>query len=499
VDGATVTCATPGTSCDTSGVSEADLDVEVVSALAPSATQDVYTGPNSGQGVLDTYQAIATDNAAKIITTSWGLCEPNAGTSLLQAQDTIFAQMASQGQTVYAAAGDRGADDCVINSGPPTVDSPASDPYVAGVGGTSLTLAAGPTYGSEITWNDTVSHSRTIATGGGNSSFFARPSWQVGANMPNQATPVRLVPDVSASADPYAGYSMYCSSTTPDCAGTGWLVFGGTSAAAPLWAAITADTNTYLAANSKPAVGWINSTLYQLLGNSQTNTPFHDVTQGDNTIDTVAGFSAGQCYDQTTGLGTPDAWNIARDIAGGVNTAGGGPCPISANTTTNLVQNGDFESASPLSWQTFSQGGVNPISTVHPFAGAKSFVACGYPSCDDRVQQTLVVPGAVATATLSFELDAASPLQQTAPALACLDRFTVTLATPDGTVFATPVSQCATNINGYTQLAVDVHAALQAHLGQSVVLLIRGVAAGAAGDAGFSSIWAVDNVSLNVS
>jgi hypothetical protein len=61
------------------------------------------------------------------------------------------------------------------------------------------------------------------------------------------------------------------------------------------------------------------------------------------------------------------------------------------------------------------------------------------------------------------------------------------------------VSQCATNTNGYTQLAVDVHAALQAHLGQSVVLLIRGVAAGAAGDAGFSSIWAVDNVSLNVS
>ncbi|HEV2237581.1 MAG TPA: protease pro-enzyme activation domain-containing protein, partial [Ktedonobacterales bacterium] len=154
VDGATVTCATAGTSCDTPGVGEGDLDVEIVSALAPSATQDVYTGPNTGQGVLDTYQAIATDSVAKVTTTSWGTCEPNAGTTFLQAEDTIFAQMASQGQTVYAAAGDRGADDCVINSGPSTVESPASDPYVAGVGGTTLTLNAGPTYGSEVTWND---------------------------------------------------------------------------------------------------------------------------------------------------------------------------------------------------------------------------------------------------------------------------------------------------------------------------------------------------------
>ncbi|HEV2237913.1 MAG TPA: S53 family peptidase, partial [Ktedonobacterales bacterium] len=458
-----------------------------------------YTGPNTGPGVLDTYQAIATDFVATVITTSWGICEPNAGTTFLQAEDTIFAQMASQGQTVYAAAGDRGSDDCVINAGPPTVDSPASDPYVAGVGGTTLTLNAGPTYGSEVTWNDSVSHSRAIATGGGNSSFFARPSWQVGANMPNQLTPVRLVPDVSASADPYAGYSVYCTSTSSDCAGAGWTVFGGTSAAAPLWAAITTDTNTYLVANARPAVGWINSTLYQLLGNSQTNTPFHDVTSGNNQVNTVTGFSAGQCYDQTTGLGTPDAWNIARDIANGVHTAGGGPCPISGNTTTDLVQNGGFESASPLYWQTFSEGGIDPISTLHPFAGTESFIGCGYPSCDDRVQQTLVVPGAVTTATLSFELDAVSSLLQTAPALACLDHLTVTLATLDGTVFATPVSQCATNTNGYTLLAVDVSATLQAHLNQSVLLTIRGVAAGATGDAGFSSIWAVDNVALVVS
>jgi kumamolisin len=499
IDSAAVTCATGGTTCDIAGVGEADLDLEVVSALAPNATQDVYTGPNTDQGVLDTYQAIATDNVAKVITTSWGLCEPFAGTAQLQAQDTIFAQMAAQGQTIYAASGDRGSDDCVVNSGGPTVDSPASDPYVVGVGGTSLTLAAGPTYGSEVTWNSSgTPHNRPIASGGGNSSYFRRPSWQLEENMPNQFVPVRLVPDVSADADPFTGYSVYCTSL-PDCTGVGWLVFGGTSAAAPLWAAITADTNTYLVANSKPTVGWINSTLYQLAANLQTNTPFHDVTLGNNQVNTVTGFNAGQCYDQTTGIGTPDAWNIARDLAGGVHTAGGGPCPVSGNTTTNLVQNGGFEATAPVYWQQFSQGGIPVIVAAHPFAGSNAFIACGYPSCDDRVQQSIVIPGAVTTATLSFELDAASSLQQTTPSLACLDHFTVTLAAPDGTVLETLLAQCATNTNGYVLVSINVLAALQAHLNQYLVLMIRGVASGLAGDAGFSSVWAVDNVALTVS
>jgi subtilase family serine protease len=238
--------------------------------------------------------------------------------------------------------------------------SPASDPYVVGVGGTTLTLSGGG-YGSEITWNDLPTHNNPIGTGGGNSAFFGRPSWQVGLNLPNNG--VRLVPDVAANADPYAGYSIYCSSTVSSSSGgcnipgygTGWEIWGGTSAAAPLWAGILADINGYLIANSVSPTGWVNSTLYQLLGSIQTYSPFHDVTSGNNDEGYGSGgFSASACYDRVTGVGTPDAWDMARDIRGGVHTFGGGPCPL--HTGTDLIQDGGFETV-PGPWQLFSQGG----------------------------------------------------------------------------------------------------------------------------------------------
>jgi kumamolisin len=502
IDGATVTCAAGNTSCDVLGVGEADLDLEVVSALAPSATQDVYTGPNTGQGILDTYQAIATDNTAKEITTSWGLCEPNASPSFLQAQDAIFAQMASQGQTIYAASGDTGADDCRVNTGSATVDSPASDPYVVGVGGTTLTLNAGPSYGSEVTWNDSVTHSRAIGTGGGISTFFSRPSWQQGANMPPSPPQMRLVPDVSADADPFTGYSVYCTSL-PDCGQVGWTVFGGTSAAAPLWAAITADINRYQHVSGKPEVGWFNYALYQLLGNSQIYAPFHDVTSGNNTVDTVGGFSAGPCFDETTGAGTPDAWHIAQDVAMGVQTGGFGPCPLPASSATNLIQNGGFEAVSVAPWQTFSQGRHPVVTVIAPHSGSNAFMACGYPSCDDRVSQTITVPNAVSSATLQFFVASNSSVVRANPGLACLDHFTVTLATQDGTVFDTVLATCGTDSFGYAVSVTNVTTALQSHLNQPIVIMFRGVAAGVVsgvpGDVRVSSIWFVDDVSLIVS
>jgi kumamolisin len=504
IDFAAVTCAAAGTSCDNgAGISEADLDLEVVSALAPNATQDVYTGPNTRQGVLDTYQAIATDNVAKVVTTSWGLCEPNAGDSFMRALDGIFAQVAAQGQTIYAASGDTGSDDCRTGgSSTPAVDSPASDSYVVGAGGTSLTLAAGPSYGSEVAWNN-IGLGFQFASGGGVSTFFSRPSWQQGANMPSALPQLRLVPDVSAHADPATGYAMYCTSVpNSECAGLGWQFFGGTSAAAPLWAAITADMNTYLLANSKPAVGWINTALYQLLGNAQTNTPFHDVTSGNNVVNSTPGYSAGACFDEVTGAGSPDAWNIARDFAGGVATSGGGSCPTPAPTaSTNLIQNGGFESG-VAPWQEFSQGGLEEVISGFPtltHTGSAAFFPCVYPSCDDRVSQTVTVPASVSSATLVYWVDAFSWLQFSTPSLACLDHFYVTLATPDGTIFDTVQSSCATNSFGYTVQAVNVTAALQAHLNQPIVVMFRGTTAGLAGDQPFSSGWEVDDVSLIVS
>jgi kumamolisin len=504
IDGAPVTCAAAGTICDIPGVSEADLDLEIVSALSPSATQDIYTGPNTGTGVLDTYQAIVSANVAKVVSTSWGLCEAYNGNHQLRALDNIFAQAASQGQTIYAASGDNGSDACFTGgTTTPAVWNPASDPYVVGVGGTSLTLAGGPSYGSEVAWNDTLSHSNPIASGGGVSSFFSRPSWQQGASMPSAQPQLRLVPDVSANADPYTGYAIYCTSS-PDCFNHGWFGgFGGTSAAAPLWAAITADMNTYLLANAKPAVGWINQALYQLLGNAQTFSPYHDITIGNNVVNSTPGYNAGSCFDEVTGAGSPDSWNIARDFQAGVATGGGGSCPIpTPPPSTNLIQNGGFEAGTNVPWQEFSQGGFEEIISGFPtltHSGTAAFYPCVYPSCDDRVWQTVTVPASVSSATLVFWVDAFSWLQYSAPALACLDHFYVTLATPDGTVLDTVQSTCAANSYGYVVNAVDVTTALQAHLNQQIVVMFRGTTAGLAGDQPFSSGWEVDDISLLVS
>src|SRR5262249_2768950 len=120
------------------GAIEVELDIEVVGAIAPKATQLIYEGPNTTQGLNDTYNQIITDNRAQVISTSWGLCESSTGSAELMTLDNIFKQAAAQGISIFAAAGDAGAYDCGdTNLG---VDSPADDPYVTGVGGTNLQL-----------------------------------------------------------------------------------------------------------------------------------------------------------------------------------------------------------------------------------------------------------------------------------------------------------------------------------------------------------------------
>ena len=115
-----------------------------------------------------------------IVSISWGLCEAYSGAAELQTLDTIFKQGAAQGISFFAAAGDSGAYDC--GDGNLGVDSPASDPYVTGVGGTNLQLNAGA-YGSESVWSnpsDTQRSPNGAGGGGGVSNTFAQPSWQTG-------------------------------------------------------------------------------------------------------------------------------------------------------------------------------------------------------------------------------------------------------------------------------------------------------------------------------
>jgi len=286
---------------------EVELDIEVMHALAPSAPITVWEGPNSDLGVLHTYNAMVVSDSTPANSTSWGLCEPSTSPSMMLSLDTIFRQAAAQGQSFFAASGDSGAFDCLNAPTTPTVDHPASDPYVTAVGGTRLSLNGVGGYGSETAWS-WATHSPPLGSGGGLSQQFARPSWQVGPGVANAySNGGRQVPDVALDADTRSGYSIYPTSN----GSTGWYVIGGTSASAPAWAAFAAILNQYhFATGGRGGVlGFANPALYQLGAGGSPYPPFHDVTSGDNLY-----YPATAGWDYATGWGSFDASNLARDL-----------------------------------------------------------------------------------------------------------------------------------------------------------------------------------------
>jgi kumamolisin len=133
------------------GAIEVTLDIQLMIALAPGAAQIiVYEGPNSGQGLVDTYNKIATDNLASSISTSWGMLESSSNGSITNAENQIFKQMAAQGQSIYSASGDSGA---YQNGSTLSVQDPSTQPFMVSVGGTTLTLNSDNSYKSEKTWS----------------------------------------------------------------------------------------------------------------------------------------------------------------------------------------------------------------------------------------------------------------------------------------------------------------------------------------------------------
>jgi subtilase family serine protease len=293
------------------GAIEVELDLEVVGALAPQANMLVYEGPGTVAGINATYNEIVSDHKARIVVISWGLCEASTGNAELQTLDTIFKSGALQGMIFVAAAGDAGAYDC--HDTRLAVDSPADDPYVTGVGATNLQLNAG-SYGGESVWSDGTTHvpgPLGAGSGGGVSATFKMPDWQNGPGVQNTySNGNRQVPDVTAVGDPTTGYSIYCTVTRASCSTSGWMITGGTSAAAPLWAAGLLLTDQYLQAQNRRLPGQMNAQLYKLFNTRQPYSPFHDITQGNNLY-----YPATTGYDLASGIGSPDMYNIAQDLA----------------------------------------------------------------------------------------------------------------------------------------------------------------------------------------
>jgi hypothetical protein len=316
VDGGT----SPGSA---SGSDEPTLDVEEVRALAPGANVDVYEGPNNVTGPIDTLQRIASDDTAQVVSISWGICEAFSD----HADETpIFEQMAAQGQTVFAASGDSGSSDCIAQSPPSggqltaaAVDDPASQPLVTGVGGLTVSSIS-PLH--ESVWNDcSVQHNCFgSASGGGVSTAYARPAWQVAPGTPTgsaRGAHARLVPDLSVIGDPSTGMLIYY--------GGFYQAIGGTSMGAPLMSALSAVAAQSCSA---PTFGFLNPLLYAM---AASGGDFDDVVTGNNAITAQTydahEYLAGPGYDMASGLGSPRAATFLPALCDG-------PATVTATPTT---------------------------------------------------------------------------------------------------------------------------------------------------------------------
>lgn len=476
------------------GAIEVELDIEVVAALAPRANLVVYEGPNTTQGLNDTYNAIVSDtvNKPQITTISWGLCEASTGNAELDTLDGIFKKGAVQGISFFAASGDSGAYDC--NDSNLAVDSPSDDPYVTGVGGTNLQITSsgnGYQYGSESVWSnpsDTQRSPKGAGGGGGISNRFTQPSWQTGQGTGN-SNGKRQVPDVSADADPASGYAVYCTVSSSGCPSSGWITVGGTSAAAPFWAGSTALINQYLRSQGKGVVGYANPALYAVFNAQQAFPAFHDITTGNN-----LNYQATPGYDMASGIGTPNVYNLARDLANLSGTPTPTPSPTPSPTVTPtatptsvpnptptatpipptpppaLIRNGGFESG-PMAWQQSSSGGYELIDNTNSRNGLYSAYFCGYGSCDDRLWQTFTVPVNYTKLTITYWFYS----DTTKSNRTCLDTFSSRLVTTSGTTLRNMHQSCnASATNGWVQQTFDVTADLASYKGKQVVLFFRG-------------------------
>ena len=298
-----------GTNAPTGDPQSADtevlLDIEVAGAIAPGANVVVYFAPNTDRGFLDAITTAIHDaaNRPQILSISWGSPESRWTAQALAAFDAAFADAAMLGVTVLCASGDNGSSDGVTDSAA-HVDFPASSPHVLACGGTRLELTPNNAITSERVWNDGLGRG---ATGGGVSDHFDVPTWQQQAGVPPSTNPGarigRGVPDVAGDADPQTGYAILVDGVS--------TVVGGTSAVAPLWAALIARLN---AVRTQP-LGFLNPRLYANPG------VLRDIVDGDN-----GAYAARSGWDACTGLGSPNGTQIAALLAAS-------PAPPTASTS----------------------------------------------------------------------------------------------------------------------------------------------------------------------
>jgi kumamolisin len=313
------------------------LDIEMVGAIAPGAAQLVYFAPNTDQGFIDAVtDAVHAEPTPVAVSISWGGPESSWTAQAMTALDGAIADGVALGVTVTVAAGDNGSSDGV-NDGQAHTDFPASSPHALGCGGTSLQAdVATSTVTSETVWND---GSDGGATGGGVSVTFGLPTWQATAGVPANpdGNPGRGVPDVAGNADPATGYQVLVDGQQ--------AVIGGTSAVAPLWAALTAR----LVQSSGKPLGLLQQALYAGIEPGTPVAGLRDITTGNN-----GAYSAGPGWDPCTGLGVPIGTALQARLAGS-GTAGG---TISGGTVSGGTVTGGTITGGTITGATITGGTI---------------------------------------------------------------------------------------------------------------------------------------------
>jgi subtilase family serine protease len=277
------------------------LDTEVSGGLAPMAMVQAVIADGSHDVDQSLAFIINEMPDTKVISMSFGECERDLfPTNETQAFGNVYKQASAQGQTVLVSSGDDGANDCQSDNSGRHVSGLAASPFVTAVGGTSLNAQfdnAGDVtgYGSEDAWQ---------GSGGGVSVLYVRPAYQT----PVKGLPgtMRGLPDISLIADPGApGYFIIQDGHLE--------IIGGTSGSSPAWAGIFALVNQF---NKTNGLGLVNPRLYELgLAQQSGGTAvYNDVKTGNNDSGSVAGFPAQPGYDLSTGWGSPNTNQFARNF-----------------------------------------------------------------------------------------------------------------------------------------------------------------------------------------
>jgi subtilase family serine protease len=326
---------------------ETSLDVEWAHSIAPGANILLMTtnpaetlGVQGFPAMMNAEQFIVDHHEATVISQSFAAAEETfSNTQALMNLRHAYISAAANGVTVLGSSGDGGTANTFftpVKNPPvipfPSVEWPASDPLVTGVGGTYL--CTDPNTGTSVDTNGPPAECQAhpglretgwIASGGGFSHVFAKPAYQ--DTLPAGSTPIgamRGVPDIAYQASSHTGVLVYdtapgdatggvvCPGGNPCSAG--WYVVGGTSSSCPQWAALVAIADQI----AGHGLGQINPTLYSLANSGNYGSDFFDVTVGNNQTDpSVPGFDASPGWDPVTGLGTPNAANLVPALAAG--------------------------------------------------------------------------------------------------------------------------------------------------------------------------------------